>query len=75
MSEHEVWQEHSSLSGHMSRFPSHSARKGLCPVQTLSWDLPGDAHPPFSSHSLHLVSWDRPHPCHSAVLSTSDSGT
>lgn len=75
MSEHEVWQEHSSLSGHMSRFPSHSTRKGLCPVQTLSWDLPGDARPPFSSHSLHLVSRDRPHPCHSAVLSTNDSGT
>ena len=76
MSEREVWQEHSSLLGHMSRFPSHSARKQVCPVQTLSWDLPEDALPPVlcTSDITHISClWDRSHPCYTAVHSTSYS--
>lgn len=47
-------------------FPSHGARNQLCPVQTLSWDLPEDALPRVLrtsdiTHSWCL--WDGSRPC------------
>lgn len=62
----------------MSRFPSHGARKQLCPVYTVSWDLPENAHPPVlhTSDIAHISClWDWSHPCYTAVHSTSYSGT
>lgn len=61
---------------HVKVFPSHGARNQLCPVQTLSWDLPEDALPCVlhSSDITHIwCLWDGSRPCYRAVHSTSCS--